>query len=119
MKKLIYCFDLDNVLCKTPASNYKKSKPIKRNINILSTLKKRGHYIKIFTARYMGRNNENAEIVKKKYYRKIYNQLKKWKINFDELIVGKPSYDYFIDDKCHNIKEKKTLMLIDRFIKKD
>ena len=34
MKKLIYCFDLDNVLCKTPANNYKKSKPIKRNINI-------------------------------------------------------------------------------------
>tara|TARA_X000000950_G_scaffold289243_2_gene411189 strand:+ start:11116 stop:11475 length:360 start_codon:yes stop_codon:yes gene_type:complete len=119
MKKKIFIFDIDNTICLTRKKDYIKSKPFKSVVSRINLLKKNGHYIKIFTARYMGRNNENAEIVKKKYYRKIYNQLKKWKINFDELIVGKPSYDYFIDDKCHNIKEKKTLKLIDRFIKKD
>ena len=31
MKKIL-CFDLDNVICKTTSSNYKKSLPIKNNI---------------------------------------------------------------------------------------
>ena len=29
-----------------------------------------------------------------------FMQLKKWKVNYNELIFGKPSYDLFIDDKC-------------------
>ena len=29
-RKKIFCFDLDNVLCKTKGSNYKKSLPLKR-----------------------------------------------------------------------------------------
>lgn len=99
MKKLIYCFDLDNVLCKTFGNNYKKSKPIKKNINVLNILKKKGHYIKIFTSRFMGRNNENKKLAKKQGYEFTKNQLKKWKVSYDELILGKPSYDIFVDDK--------------------
>ena len=41
MKKIIFCFDLDNVLCKTPNNNYNKSIPIKKNIAILDLLKKK------------------------------------------------------------------------------
>lgn len=99
MKKLIYCFDLDNVLCKSFKSNYKKSKPILKNIKTLDILKKKGHYIKIFTSRYMGRNNENKKLAKKQGYKFTKNQLKKWKVTYDELIFGKPSYDIFVDDK--------------------
>ena len=104
MKKLIQCFDLDNVLCKTSTKNYKKSKPIKKNINILSILKKRGHYIKIFTARYMGRNNENQKLAKKQGYKFTKDQLKNWGVHYDELIFGKPSYDVFVDDKNLSFK---------------
>ena len=50
MKKKIICFDLDNVLCKTSNNDYKKSKPIKKNINTLNKLYQNGFYIKIFTA---------------------------------------------------------------------
>ena len=32
-------------------------------------------------------------------YKKTLNQLKSWKLNFDKLIFGKPSYDLFVDDK--------------------
>ncbi len=99
MKKLIYCFDLDNVLCKTFGNNYKKSKPIKKNIKVLNILKNNGHYIKIFTSRFMGRNNENKKLAKKQGYEFTKNQLKKWKVSYDELILGKPSYDIFVDDK--------------------
>ena len=98
------CFDIDGVICKTINSDYKKSKPIKKNINILSILKKRGHYIKIFTARYMGRNNENQKLAKKQGYKFTKDQLKNWGVHYDELIFGKPSYDVFVDDKNLSFK---------------
>lgn len=100
MKKLIFCFDLDNVLCKSFSNDYKKSIPIKNNIKILKLLKKKGHYIKIFTSRFMGRNDENIKNAKKQGYVFTKKQLKKWEVSYDELIFGKPSYDFFIDDKC-------------------
>ena len=117
IKKKIFIFDMDDTICKTFNKEYHKSRPIKSVVSKINLLKKNGHIIKIFTARYMGRNNENYKLVKKKYFNRTQKQLKKWKVDFDELILGKPSYDYFIDDKCHNIKDKKTSSLIDKFIK--
>ena len=99
MKKLILCFDIDNVLCKSSGNNYKKSKPIKKNINAVNILKSRGHYIKVFTSRFMGRNNENKLLAKKQGYNFTKKQLKIWGVNYDKLIFGKPSYDLFVDDK--------------------
>lgn len=99
MKKKILCFDLDNVLCKTKSNNYKTSLPIKKNIFLVNKLFKDGFYIKIFTARYMGRNNDNVNKAKKQGYKFTKIQLQKWKINYHELIFGKPSYDYYVDDK--------------------
>ena len=32
-------------------------------------------------------------------------QLKKWKVKFHKLIMGKPSYDLFIDDKAYGFKK--------------
>ena len=65
MKKTI-CFDIDNTICKTVKSDYKKSKPIVKNIKCINDLYNQGHIIKIFTARYMGRTNDNATLAKKK-----------------------------------------------------
>ena len=99
MKKKVICFDLDNVLCKTYNNDYRKSKPIKKNINTLNKLYQKGFYIKIFTARYMGRNNDNIYKAKKQAYKITLSQLKKWNIKYDKLIFGKPSFDIYIDDK--------------------
>lgn len=99
MKKLTICFDIDNVICKTLNSNYKKSIPIKKNIQIINLLKKKGHYIKLFTARYMGRNKEKKMSAKKQAYKLTVSQLKKWRVDYNEIIFGKPSYDLYIDDK--------------------
>lgn len=118
LKKKIFIFDMDDTICKTYRKKYDKSKPIKSIISKINLLKRNGHTIKIFTARYMGRNNENYKLVKKKYFDRVYKQLISWNVNFDELILGKPSYDYFIDDKCYNIKDKKTISLINKFSKK-
>jgi|TARA_B100001175_G_scaffold315259_1_gene326410 capsule biosynthesis phosphatase len=99
MKKKTICFDLDNVLCKTKGNNYKKSIPIKKNIKVLNDLYKKNFYIKIFTARFMGRNNENISKAKKQATKITLQQLKKWQVNYDKLIFGKPSFDIYIDDK--------------------
>lgn len=99
-KKLkILCFDLDNVICKTKKNDYPKSKPIKKNINYINSLYDKGYTIKIFTARGMGRSNQNIKIAKKNFSLLTKNQLKKWKLKYHNLILGKPSYDIFVDDK--------------------
>ena len=97
--KKIICFDLDDVICTTTKKNYFFSKPKVKVIKKINELYKKGFYIKIFTARFMGRNNEKIFKAKKQGYKKTLNQLKRWNLRFHKLIFGKPSYDLFIDDK--------------------
>ena len=103
-KKLVFCFDIDNTICKTIGSDYIKSAPIKNNIKSINNLHKKGHYIKIFTSRYMGRTNSNSAKAKKLGYKKTLNQLKSWKLSFDVLIMGKPRFDIYVDDKNLSFK---------------
>lgn len=105
MKKKIFCFDMDNVICETNNSNYKKSKPIFEVIDVINQLYSKKYVIKIFTSRYMGRNKENDRLVKKKYYLETKNYLKKWGVKYNYLILGKPSYDIFVDDKAFMFKK--------------
>ena len=112
-KKKIFCFDIDGVICKTKKKDYLKSKPNRRVIEIINQLYKKNKIV-IFTARYMGRNKENSNLVKKKYYKKTFDQLSQWGIKFHKLIMGKPSYDIFIDDKSYNPKDKKTFSLLNK-----
>lgn len=106
IKKKIIIFDIDNTLCSTKNKNYEKSKPLKSRIKTLNNLYNNGHIIKIFTARYMGKYDGNINIIKKKYYKKTRKQLKKWGIKFHELIMGKPIFDIFVDDKSYNTKDQ-------------
>ena len=66
MKKNIICFDLDNVICITKKNDYKNSKPLTRNIKIINQLYEKNNHIKIFTARFMGRSNQNSSLAVKK-----------------------------------------------------
>ena len=112
MKKKIYCFDLDNTLCTTKKSNYNLSKPKKKAIQTLNFLYDKGHTIKIYTARYMGRNKDNIKN-KKKIYFLISNQLKKFGIKHHRLFISKPSADIYVDDKSYGYKKN----WIKKFIK--
>lgn len=98
--KRTFCFDLDNTLCKTEKNNYSKSKPIKKAIKVVNFLFNEGHIIKIYTARYMGRSNDNLRNKNKIYY-KISNQLSKWGLKYHKLFISKPSADVYIDDKSY------------------
>jgi capsule biosynthesis phosphatase len=102
--KKIICFDIDGVICKTEGNNYKKSKPIKSSIKVINSLKKK-FYIILFTARFMGRSNQNIGKAKKLAEDLTIKQLKKWGVNYDKIFFGKPSYDYIVDDKAYNFKK--------------
>lgn len=93
------CFDIDNTLCITNKSNYKKAKPIYKAIKKVNELFKEGFYIILFTSRYMGRNNEKVHLAKKDGYQFTKKQLLSWNIKYHKLIFGKPSYDLVVDDK--------------------
>jgi CMP-N,N'-diacetyllegionaminic acid synthase len=115
VKKKIFCFDIDGVICKTTKNNYASAKPYDKSIEIINKLYKK-NYIIIFTSRYMGRNNDNVKKAKKEGYKKTLKQLKNWGLDFHELRFGKPTYDFFLDDKniffkskWHNYFKKKYL----------
>jgi len=116
MKKKVFCFDLDNVICVTKNNNYKKSLPLIKNIKIINQLYHKGHIIKIFTARYMGRSNDNKITAKKLASNLTKKQLKEWGVNYNKLIFGKPSYDIFVDDKNLCYKKNWRLTLQKKFL---
>ena len=113
MKLKTICFDIDNVVCKTNAENdYSKSKPIKKNIKVINETYKKGFNIILYTARYMGRCNGNLAKVEKKIKPLTVKQLKKWGVQYHELILFKPSYDIFIDDKSLSFNSSWTSHLL-------
>ncbi len=110
-KKFIICFDLDNVICTTIGKNYKKAKPKKKVINLINELYEDNYEIRIFTARFMGRNKDDIYKAKKQGFKLTSKQLKKWNVKYHKLILGKPSYDLFIDDKAFGFKKNWHLSL--------
>ena len=100
--KQIY-FDIDGTICTTKNSDYKNSKVKKKMIEIVNSLYEKNTVV-FFTARYMGRYKGNTKLVKKKHL-ETKSQLIKWGFKFHKLIMGKPCYDYLIDDKAYNVSD--------------
>ena len=100
MKKKTFCFDLDNTLCTTKDKYYGKSKPKKSAIKTLNYLYSKGHIVKIYTARFMGRSNDELRN-HKKLYSEVSKQLKNFGIKYHKLFLSKPSADTYIDDKAY------------------
>ena len=99
------CFDIDNVLCSTNNSRYRTSKPKIQAIKKINQLYDLGYKIIFFTSRFMGRTNDNSKKAYSLGFKLTTNQLKKWGVNYHKLIMGKPSYDLFIDDKALGFKK--------------
>ena len=60
----------------------------------------------------MGRYEDDIKKANRYGYTKTKNQLKKWKIKYHKLFLGKPSSDIYIDDKSYgyNRSWKKKLL---------
>ena len=89
--------DIDGTIC-TEERVFERSlaKPFEEEISIVNKLYDKGHTIILFT----GRGWQE--------YKQTKNWLKENKVKHHELIMGKPFYDIFIDDRTfNNFKEIK------------
>ena len=98
-----YVFDIDNTICKTDGSNYVESQPWADRIAAINELYYQGDEVIYFTARGMGRTNNNVLEAHKLFYDLTRRQLDTWGAKYTSLMLGKPAADIYIDDKgCHD-----------------
>lgn len=105
------CFDLDETLC--TGYPYNTAVPLKDRISIVNRLKASGHVIIIYTARGMGSSGGNTAKAIKNIGKLTLEQLDAWGVKYDEIVFGKPSADYYIDDKginANNMLQFETLI---------
>ena len=100
-----YVIDIDGTICTTTNGTYENSKPIVHRINKINKLYDEGHQIIYLTARGMGRYNNDENLAKARFYEITELQLRLWGCKYHSLILGKPSGDYYIDDKGINSDE--------------
>ena len=95
----VICFDLDGIICNQTEGDYENAIPNKEAIRVINRLYNEGNKIIISTSRFMRRNKNNIIDTYKEGYEFTLKQLKNWKIKFHELNMGKPRYDFLVDDK--------------------
>ena len=100
-----YVIDIDGTICTpglTDKKRYTGATPIQDRIDRINKLYDEGHTIVYLTARGMGRHKNNADLARKEFYEFTEIQLSLWGCKYHELFLGKPSGDYYIDDKGVN-----------------
>ena len=96
---MIYVFDIDNTICKTEGSNYHQSVAWVDRIAEINDLYDSGNTVIYFTARGMGRTNNNVLEAHKLLYDFTKKQLDEWGARYTTLMLGKPAADVYVDDK--------------------
>ena len=90
-----YVVDIDGTIC-SQEKDYSKAQPFLNRIEKINNLYDNGHYIVYFTARGTETGIDWRGITE--------NQFKEWNVKYHELIFGKPSADYYIDDRMEDIE---------------
>ncbi len=94
--------DIDETICRNPnkdktkARDYTKSVPIELNIKAINKFYDEGHHITYWTARGTVTGIDWYDITKE--------QLIEWGAKHHDLLLGKPAYDIYIDDKSLNTR---------------
>ena len=101
-----YVIDIDGTICtkncELKGGSYADSQPIYDRINKINKLYDEGHTIIYMTARGMGRHKNNQLLAIQDFYMFTMEQITNWGCKFHHLFLGKPSADYYIDDKGIN-----------------
>jgi hypothetical protein len=104
-----YVIDIDGTICDKPECredcDYDTSIPKLDRIVKINKLYDEGNQIIYLTARGMGRFKNSRILSHREFYNLTYNQLKSWGCKFHQLHLGKPSGDYYIDDKGINAND--------------
>ena len=120
----VIAFDLDETLCTRSKDEtngpekYEKCVPIERNIALLNKLRADGHTILIYTSRGMTFFSGNVQLINRKILPLTVRQLAEWGVGYDKLIMGKPHYDVFVDDKALNALNPFLSISIDNLLNK-
>tara|TARA_R100000664_G_scaffold22411_1_gene31887 strand:- start:497 stop:835 length:339 start_codon:yes stop_codon:yes gene_type:complete len=98
MKTKTYVFDIDGTLCTNTEGDYLKAEPLYDRIKVVNILAKKNKIV-LFTARGMGRHQNDANKAIEQFYELTKKQLEDWGVQYHQLFLGKPAGDYYIDDK--------------------
>ncbi|HEX3661614.1 MAG TPA: hypothetical protein VHU89_09300 [Acidobacteriaceae bacterium] len=93
------CFDIDGVLCDPGEGNYEEAQPHTAMIALVNRLHDRGFIIVLHTSRFMGRTGGDREQTERIGRDFTERQLAAWGVRYHELWMGKPRYDYLVDDR--------------------
>ena len=95
-----YVIDIDGTICDwEQGRDYTLASPFPERIETINKLYDEGHTIKYFTARGMGRFAGRSDKAIETFHAITESQLDRWGCKYHKLILGKPSADYYIDDK--------------------
>lgn len=112
------CFDIDGVIFKI-TNDYNNVIPIKNTIERINRLKEEGNTIILYTARKMQTYKGNIGLVNKCIAEKTLEALREHNVLYDEIYFGKPSADYYIDDKAINFYNWEAAMPIEKSVKQE
>lgn len=94
-----YYIDIDDTICRpgsgTAPEKYLQAKPIQQRIDRVNKLYSDGHHITYWTARGGDSGIDFKDLT--------LEQLEKWGCKYSALLMGKPAYDVYIDDKSFNV----------------
>jgi len=96
---MIYVFDIDGTICSNTYGDYESAQPIQNRIDKVNKLYDAGNTIVFLTARGMGRSGNSQALAYKLFYDLTKKQLDQWGAKHHNLFLGKPSGDFYIDDK--------------------
>lgn len=97
--KMKYVFDIDGTICTNTNGKYEQAMPYSSRIEMVNKLYDEGHTVIFHTARGMGSTNNNVYEAYNKWYGFTESQLKRWGVKYNMLLLGKPSGDFYVDDK--------------------
>lgn len=103
-------FDIDGTICpiKKPNEDYLDLIPYKEMVEKIAELKEQGFKIILFTSRNMRTYNGNIDLILQNTKPILEKWLRKWNIQYDELIFGKPwpgPDGMYIDDRTLRPRE--------------
>jgi hypothetical protein len=93
--------DIDGTICSydNETSDYAHANPIVDRIEYINDLYSQGNHITLYTARGMGRHSNNSDAACNEFLELTLDQLTDWGVFYDELFMGKPAGDIYVDDK--------------------
>jgi len=96
---MVYVFDIDGTICSHTNGDYNDAKPFRNRIDKNNSLYNDGHTMIYYTARGMGRTNNNISQAYRLFYELTKKQLCDWNVKHHKLFLGKPNGDIYVDDK--------------------